>query len=100
MKESDERLLKQGRMHGGVTRSLQLSQIGKVVRPADGAFVLNQLFLAEYEYRNAVEVSGDFAGEGLLARHSGKAGQQVDAIWRAPELNDLVAYGEINWREF
>ena len=99
MKESDERLLRQGRIRGELTGSLQLSQIGQVVRAADGAFVLNQLAFAKDEYGNAVEVSGDFAGEGFLARHSGEAGQQVDAIWRAAELNNLVALGEINRSE-
>ena len=52
--------------------SLQFCQIGKVVRATDGAFVLDQLFVAEHEYRNAVDVSFDFAGEGFLARDTGK----------------------------
>jgi hypothetical protein len=58
---------------------LELSQIRKVLRATDGAFVSDQLFLAENEYWDATWLSGGFPGECLIARDAGEAGQQADA---------------------
>jgi hypothetical protein len=64
------------------------------------AFVLDEMLLAQDEDRDPIDFGCDFAGKRIVIGHTGERGQQVDAVRRAAELNDLVAFGKINRNEF
>ena len=78
----------------------KLSQVREILWSGDGAFVLNEMLLAQDENPNAIDLGRDLSGEGVVVVHAGETGQKVDAIRRAAELNDLIIFGEINRREF
>ena len=83
-----------------ISLALEFSDVCEILRASDRAFVLDEVLLAQDEERDAIDLGCDFAGEGILVGYTGETGQQVDAVRRAAELNDLVAFIEINRREF
>jgi hypothetical protein len=75
----------------------QRFEISQVLRPANGAFILNQSVSAENKNRNAIEFSSHLGCESFLTRHASDASQQIDSIGRTAELNHLFGFSEVRF---
>jgi hypothetical protein len=64
-----------------------------------GTLISYQSVLAEDENRNPVELSRHPACERFVSRHTGDAGQQIDSVWRAAQLDQLLRFGEVGFSE-
>ena len=78
---------------------LQRVQVSNILRPRNGALVLDQQFLAQDENRKALEVSGNFTSKCPVSFDAGNARKQIDALRGAAQLNHLLRFGEIRFLE-
>ena len=59
---------------------LQRVQVSNILRPRNGALVLDQQFLAQDGNRKVFEVSGNLASKRCVSFDAGNARQQIDAL--------------------
>ncbi len=65
------------------------ANVGDVLWTTDRAFVCDQRLFAEECDRKAVELSSHFGRERIFTPDAANAGEKIDPIGRASELNDL-----------
>lgn len=75
--------------------ALQPGEIRKILRTPGGLFVAHEFLFANRLDREAVEGNGNAGSPCLLPCHSADAGEQVDAVWRATQLDDLSDFKEV-----
>jgi len=73
----------------------QRLEIGDVLRSTDGALICHEELFAEEAHRQVVEVGANLLGECFFDVNAADAGEEVNAIRRSSELNDLIGLSEV-----
>src|SRR5690606_35796353 len=68
----------------------QLRDVSEISRSGSGFLVLEQVVLRDEENGNGVHGCRHTARPGIIELYTGDGGQDVDPIWRASKLDDLL----------
>lgn len=75
--------------------ALQPGEIGEILRTPGRHFVAHEFLFADGLDLEAVEANRNAGSPCLLPCHSADAGEQVDAVRCAPQLNDLSGHEKV-----
>src|SRR6516164_3842741 len=78
---------------------LEAIEVGQVLWPGNGAFVSDQRVSAQNGDRNSIERCRNFTGKRFLRAHPADPRQQIDSVWCASKLDNVLGLEEISFRE-